>query len=120
MKQSAVEWLHEQFTQTKRMDFENMLEQAKEMEKQQIVDAYVVANKDLIEHSKPMAEQYYDENIKVKNITKKVLVKYMVFQDAPHPLLDGEWIEKSEVVEVSNLTEVNKMFGNISDIKILE
>lgn len=35
MEQSAVEWLHEQFTQTKRMDFENMLEQAKEIEKQQ-------------------------------------------------------------------------------------
>ena len=67
-----------------------------------------------------MAEQYYDKTIKVKNTLKKVLVKYMIFQDAPHPLLDGEWIEKSKVIEVYNLTEVNKMFQNISDIKILQ
>ena len=124
MKQSAVEWLFEQVVN---LDWRNLqgeekikiFEKAKEMERQQVVNAYVVADGDLIEHSKPMSEQYYDKNIKVKNITKKVLVKYMVFQDAPHPLLDGEWIEKSKVVEVSNLTDVNKMFKNISDVKIL-
>jgi hypothetical protein len=35
-------------------------------------------------------------------------------------LLDGEWIERSKVVKVSDLTEVNDMFGNITDVKILE
>ena len=125
MKQSAVEWL---FEQVANLDWRNLqgeekikiFDKAKEMEKQQVVNAYVVANGMLIEHSKPMAEQYYDETIKVKNTLKKVLVKYMIFQDAPHPLLDGEWIEKSKVIEVYNLTEVNKMFQNISDIKILQ
>lgn len=125
MKQSAVEWL---FEQVANLDWRNLqgeekikiFDKAKEMEKQQVVNAYVVAHGDLIEHSKPMAEQYYDKTIKVKNTLKKVLVKYMIFQDAPHPLLDGEWIEKSKVIEVYNLTEVNKMFQNISDIKILQ
>jgi hypothetical protein len=125
MKQSAVEWL---FEQVANLDWRNLqgeekikiFDKAKEMEKQQVVNAYVVANGMLIEHSKPMAEQYYDETIKVKNTLKKVLVKYMIFQDAPHPLLDGEWIEKSKVIEVYNLTEVNKMFQNISDIKVLQ
>jgi hypothetical protein len=35
-----------------------------EMEKQQIIDAYVVANGELIEHSIPRAEQYYNETFK--------------------------------------------------------
>ena len=41
MKQTAVEWLYE--TLWKQTDFSlpnNILEQAKEMEKQQIIDAY--------------------------------------------------------------------------------
>ena len=122
---TAVEWLFEQVVN---LDWRNLqgeekikiFKKAKEMEKQNVIDAYVVAHGDLIEHSKPMAEQYYDKTIKVKNTLKKVLVKYMIFQDAPHPLLDGEWIEKSKVIEVYNLTEVNKMFQNISDIKILQ
>jgi len=49
-----------------------------------------------------------------------VLVKYKIYQIAPHPLLDGEWIQRSKVVKVSDLTEVNDMFENITDVKILE
>lgn len=49
-----------------------------------------------------------------------VLVKYEVFQDAPHPLLDDEWVEKSKVVKVYDLTELNDMFEKISKIDILE
>lgn len=120
MKQSAVEWLEQRINTMWTPNAKELFEQAKEMEKQNVIDAYVVAHGDLIEHSKPMAEQYYDKTIKVKNTLKKVLVKYMIFQDAPHPLLDGEWIEKSKVIGVYNLTEVNKMFQNISDIKILQ
>jgi hypothetical protein len=35
-----------------------------ELEKQQIENAYVVANGELIEHSIPRAEQYYKETFK--------------------------------------------------------
>jgi hypothetical protein len=76
MKQTAVEWLVNQIKvarklcddQSMEMDIWHTLdiliakgEQAKEMEKQQIIDAYVVANGELIEHSIPRAEQYYKE-----------------------------------------------------------
>ena len=129
MKQSAVEFLHSEYKRIlgdtlvdiqKVFAISDSFAKAKEMEKQNVVDAYVFANGDLIEHSKPMAEQYYDKNIKVKKTLIKVLVKYMVYQDAPHPLLDGEWVEKSKVIEVSDLTKVNEMFENISDVKILK
>ena len=36
-----------------------------ELEKQQIFGAYVVANGELIEHSIPRAEQYYNETYKI-------------------------------------------------------
>ncbi len=125
MKQSAVEWL---FEQVANLDWKNLqgekkikiFEKAKKMEREQIVNAYIFADGDLIEYSKSMAEKWYDKNIKIKNPLKKVLVKYMVYRDAPHPLLDGEWVEKSKVIEVLDLTEVNKMFENISDVKILK
>ncbi len=32
---------------------------------------------------------------------KIVLVKYLEFQDGAHPLLDGEWIKKSKILEVN-------------------
>ncbi len=35
-----------------------------DLEKQQIIDAYIVANGELIEHSIPRAEQYYNETFK--------------------------------------------------------
>lgn len=51
---------------------------------------------------------------------KTVLVKYKVFQEAYHALLDGHWEEKSQVVEVEKVTDVNKRFSNITDVKVLE
>jgi hypothetical protein len=51
---------------------------------------------------------------------KTVLVTYKEYQDAPHALLDGEWVEKSKVIEVSELTDLNDMFKNIINVKILE
>lgn len=49
-----------------------------------------------------------------------VLVKYRAVIEAPHALLNDTIIEKSTVVNCFNLTELNSMFENITDIKILE
>ena len=57
MKQSAVEWLYE--TLWKQTDFSlpnNILEQAKELEKQQIIDAYEQGDIQLVN-----SQQYYNE-----------------------------------------------------------
>jgi hypothetical protein len=55
MKQSAVEWLEEQFEEIHTIKrWEQIVEQAKEMEKQQIIDALHYFG---IEN----AEQYYNE-----------------------------------------------------------
>jgi hypothetical protein len=127
MKQSAVEWLVAnidwQLLKNTSLHYEMVVEKAKEMERQQIIDAYVVDNGDyphcyngdLIEHSKPMAEQYYNKTFK-----KTVLVTYKEYQDAPHPLLDGEWLEESKVVYVSDLTDLNNMFKRIINVKIID
>ena len=62
-QQTAVEWLHDQLTSTwydKKLSKE-ILEQAKQMEKEQIIDAYkegmdYTTNEDVKE-----AEQYYNQ-----------------------------------------------------------
>jgi hypothetical protein len=64
MKQTAVEWLYE--TLWKQTDFSlpnNILEQAKEMEKQQIIEARV---KIILDSNYVEAEQYYKETFKNK------------------------------------------------------
>jgi hypothetical protein len=63
---TAVEWLYKNLLENpiSNQDIEYneaVFHNAKEMEKQQIIDAYVVANGELIEHSIPRAEQYYKE-----------------------------------------------------------
>ena len=61
---TAVEWLYE--TLWKQTDFSlpnNILEQAKEMEKQQIIDARV---KIILDSNYVEAEQYYNETFKNK------------------------------------------------------
>ena len=37
-----------------------------------------------------------------------------------HPMLDGEWITKSKVVKVNDVTELNEISSHIIDIKILQ
>lgn len=72
MKQTTVEWLFEQVVnRTERVYFLKELEQAKEMEKQQIIDAwddgYDKGTRDRIEKiSNPVgnAEQYYNNTFK--------------------------------------------------------
>jgi serine/threonine protein phosphatase PrpC len=75
MKQTAVEWLHIEFQkifpkETKEMynnnqfSYENMIEQAKQMEKEQIVDAYGQGTADeageILDATKD-AQQYYNK-----------------------------------------------------------
>ncbi len=77
MKQTAVEWLEDCLTEqhpngsfvwNTRADLEALFKQAKEMEKQQIIDAYIISR---IESSVPKEfkkynseEQYYNETFK--------------------------------------------------------
>jgi uncharacterized protein (DUF924 family) len=71
MKQTAVEWLLSQKMALTSEEFDDIIEQAKEMEKQQIIDAYVTPlskefwfKKDDIFNQQ--AEQYYNETYKNK------------------------------------------------------
>ena len=64
MKQTAVEWLYE--TLWKQTDFSlpsNILDQAKEMEKQQIVDAHGIRTKSINQDQSEIitGRQYYNE-----------------------------------------------------------
>jgi hypothetical protein len=66
MKQTALEWLiyiHFGGIDNVTPDFRNKIEQAIEMEKQQIVDAYDVL---WVEHIKN-GEDYYNETFKITN-----------------------------------------------------
>ena len=69
MKQTAVEWLLQKLFETnnntndaKKMDMNKIIEQAKETEKQQIIDAYIQGLISLT--AKIEAEQYYNEKFK--------------------------------------------------------
>ena len=49
-----------------------------------------------------------------------VLVHYKKWEPAYHPLMDDELIRKTEIVEVENLLDINKMFPRIEKIEILK
>jgi len=76
MKQTAVEWLINQFLEanTDSVTNENMyiklstkaLQQAKEMEKEQIKNAYYTGGDDVEDNRDREAEQYYKENYESK------------------------------------------------------
>jgi hypothetical protein len=72
MKQTAVEWLFEQVVnRTERVYFLKELEQAKEMEKEQIIDAFVECWKENMPEGyecKQSAEEYYNETFKNKEM----------------------------------------------------
>ena len=62
MKQTAVEWLYNEIKHIIPNDYVRKFEQAKEIEKQQIIDAYYYdPNCDAI---KDDGEQYYNETFK--------------------------------------------------------
>ena len=60
MKQTAVEWLVEQFDLTLDLPIiKNVVDKAKEMEKQEIIDAYETSHISMM-----TSEQYYNETFK--------------------------------------------------------
>jgi hypothetical protein len=63
MKQTAVEWLFDKMLTEKHTisEWNDIREEAKEMEKQQIIDAYL---SDRFPCSDEDAEQYYNETFK--------------------------------------------------------
>jgi hypothetical protein len=63
MKQTAVEWLEDKVSQILDFDLIKLFEQAKEMEKQQIIDA-CQHGVDYDKSPYNNAEQYYNETYK--------------------------------------------------------
>ncbi len=66
MKKTATEWFAERISHgglVSKKQFDELLEQAKEMEKQQIVDAYWDGGQD-IPLTENRCEQYYNETFK--------------------------------------------------------
>jgi hypothetical protein len=61
MKQTAVEWLCEQYHL--KQDIE-IVKQAKEMEKQQIIDAVYYTCSSMTHYDLPCGEQYYEVTFK--------------------------------------------------------
>jgi hypothetical protein len=64
MKQTAVEFLLEKYKSQNTLLFGEDFEQAKEMEKEQITDAHIHAQFNVILAKKEIAEQYYNETFK--------------------------------------------------------
>jgi len=65
MKQTAVEWLIKIYLQTNKIDNFD-IKQAKEMEKQQIIEAIAESNKSNNRNVSLNPEQYYNETFKKK------------------------------------------------------
>jgi hypothetical protein len=63
MKQTAVEYLFEQLWETPKdkLTWHSILEQAKEIEKEQIINAWIATDNEL---QRIAAEQYYNETFK--------------------------------------------------------
>jgi NurA-like 5'-3' nuclease len=67
MEQSAVEWVLEQFeTINTQRKWKEIIEQAKEMEKKQIIDAMDVTQRTDFYVKYEGSEQYYNETFKKK------------------------------------------------------
>jgi len=64
-RQTAVEWLHEKLAQSSQEELVGNInlwfKQSKEMEKQQIIDAYSEGDVNGIMNNEMRAEQYYNE-----------------------------------------------------------
>ena len=65
---TAVEWLYDEIKHIIPNDFLNKFDQAKEMEKQQIIEAYCFGCKDIVENEeifpRETSENYYNETFK--------------------------------------------------------
>jgi hypothetical protein len=60
-KQTAVDWLEEQIYSTRELDLKVFIQQAKEMEKQQIIDSYVKGANNQIYGVDLSGLEYYNE-----------------------------------------------------------
>ena len=75
MKQSSIEWLYEQLDnllpfidRETAKKFNELIEEAKEMHKQEVIEAYIeFMNTDGIPNEKELAEQYYNETYNIKS-----------------------------------------------------
>ena len=64
MEQTSVEFLYNKMYEYKGRITKELFEQAKEMEKQQIIDSYASGYIDGVAQNKITAEQYYNETFK--------------------------------------------------------
>ena len=74
MKQTAVEWLIDQLFELRNPTLNQIeiMKQAKEMEKKQIIDSISNANKSNNRNVSLNPEQYYNENFKKYDTKRKV------------------------------------------------
>ena len=114
--QTAVEWLEEQFNNWKVPTSQMLFKQAKEMEKQQIIDAYQSGDGDAynLDATKKWGEQYYNETYGSKGSELEQI-------DQTNPVTRGstalvqttsdKWKEYqdwlNEVPEISSQTEIS-------------
>jgi hypothetical protein len=92
-KQTAIEWLIEQCPRIETIVAYNILEQAKQMEKDQIIDAFWNGdNSDCTseQNAKEFAEEYYNQTYT---------------QDSELPKEDKTFKRKSQWTEVDNMTK---------------
>jgi len=50
---------------------------------------------------------------------KTVFVRYGKWHKG-HPILDDEYVKSSEIIEVENLLDINRMYDDIIDVKVLD
>ncbi len=66
-KQTAVEWLESKMTEYLQNIYKSEIEQAKEIEKQQIIDATIYGNRqEFYDGTEIIGSKYYDETYKKK------------------------------------------------------
>lgn len=49
-----------------------------------------------------------------------VFVQYREWEEAPHPLLNDKLVERSKIVEVEKLTDLNDMFPQMFKVDVLK
>ena len=75
MKQTAVEWLLEELPTINKYDpyYANIINQAKEMHKQEIIDAYWSSYEEGQYSGDKTADEYYNETYKQQSVTDDTL-----------------------------------------------
>jgi hypothetical protein len=82
-KQTAVEWLVSELLDGKTL-MPSLIEQAKAMEKEQIIDTYLEASANLEDITKEAAEQYYNEKYGGTNEQEKAVTGYYFSEFEQH------------------------------------